>query len=214
MTVYNAAMDQRWRIETLCKHAAYVLQRTQYAGPQSARVREVPDVRTSRYYTTAGLLDRPSEMRGRTAYYGRRHLLQLVAIKRLQAQGLSLAAVQQKLHGATDATLKTLAGVTDDDVEAALAATEHQQPVPAAAETAAPRQRFWEQLPQQTFASPGELSTRPAVILPVGRGASLVLEGMTTERLAKLLPDLEGALQPLRAVLNQPNFGEPNDKQT
>src|SRR5690348_15034744 len=55
-----------------------------YEGQASARVRDVPDVRTIRYYTTLGLIDRPAALRGRTALYGRRHLLQLVAIKRLQ----------------------------------------------------------------------------------------------------------------------------------
>jgi hypothetical protein len=49
-------------------------------------------------------------MRGRVAYYGERHLLQLVAVKRLQARGLTLAAIQQRLAGATEATLRATAG--------------------------------------------------------------------------------------------------------
>jgi DNA-binding transcriptional MerR regulator len=75
----------------------------------SGRVREKPDVRTVRYYTTIGLLDRAAEMRGRTAYYSERHLRQLVAIKRLQADGLSLQQVQARLLGATNKTLRELA---------------------------------------------------------------------------------------------------------
>ena len=75
----------------------------------SGRVRDVPDLRTIRYYTTLGLLDRPAAMRGRTALYGARHLLQLVAIKRLQARGLSLAAVQERVVGLSDAALRRLA---------------------------------------------------------------------------------------------------------
>src|SRR6186713_2205469 len=122
MTVYNIGMKDLFRIENLCQQAAYVLQHTQYEGQESARVREVPDVRTIRYYTTAALIDRCSEMRGRTAYYSSRHLLQLIAIKRLQAQGLTLLEVQQKLLGATDAALKKLAGVTDADLQEAAAA--------------------------------------------------------------------------------------------
>ena len=86
-----------WRIEELSSLAERALEASSYQGPPSARVREVPDVRTIRYYTTAGLIDRPAEMRGRTAYYGRRHLLQLVAIKRLQEQGLPLVEVQERL---------------------------------------------------------------------------------------------------------------------
>ena len=74
----------------------------------SGRVRDVPDLRTIRYYTTLGLLDRPAAMRGRTALYGSRHLLQLAAIKRLQARGLSLAAVQERVVGISDASLRRL----------------------------------------------------------------------------------------------------------
>ena len=80
-----------------------------YEGVPSGRVRDVPDLRTIRYYTTLGLLDRPAAMRGRTALYGPRHLLQLVAIKRLQARGLSLAAVQERVVGLSDAALRRLA---------------------------------------------------------------------------------------------------------
>ena len=77
-------------------------------------MRNVPDLRTIRYYTTLGLIDRPAEMRGRTALYSRRHLLQLVAIKRLQARGLSLAQVQEQLLGASDAMLGRLANEAAD----------------------------------------------------------------------------------------------------
>lgn len=80
-----------------------------YPGQANGRVREVPDIRTIRYYTTLGLLDRPAQMRGRTALYGERHLLQLVAIKRLQAKGLSLAEIQPRVVGQTDTVLRRLA---------------------------------------------------------------------------------------------------------
>ncbi len=81
-----------------------------YEGAASGRVRDVPDRRTIRYYTTLGLIDRPAAMRGRTALYGRRHLLQLVAIKKLQARGRSLTEVQQELTGRTDRELARIAG--------------------------------------------------------------------------------------------------------
>src|SRR5256714_11998672 len=80
-----------------------------YAGQDSGRVRDVPDLRTIRYYTTLGLIDRPAAMRGRTALYGFRHLLQLVAIKRLQANNLTLAEIQRRLVGLTDAALRQVA---------------------------------------------------------------------------------------------------------
>jgi DNA-binding transcriptional MerR regulator len=87
-----------------------------YAGSPSGRVRSVPDRRAIRWYTTIGLIDRPAAMRGRTALYGERHLLQLVAVKRRQAEGRSLADIQAELAGATDATLRALAQVPGEAV--------------------------------------------------------------------------------------------------
>jgi DNA-binding transcriptional MerR regulator len=101
----NAA---RWTIAELSAQAAVALS-VDHAGPPDGRTREVPDSRTIRYYTTLGLLDRPAEMRGRTALYGRRHLMQLVAIKRLQARGQSLAEIQRQLIGLPPAALARIA---------------------------------------------------------------------------------------------------------
>ena len=100
---------KRWTLDQLGEEVACALERVDYVPSASGRVRAVPDRRTIRYYTTIGLVDRPSEIRGRTAYYGRRHLLQLVAIKRLQAEGLSLRRVQERLGGLDDAALAELA---------------------------------------------------------------------------------------------------------
>src|SRR5215470_5196198 len=97
-----------WTLDELCAQVALALA-VDYAGAGNGRVRDVPDRRTIRYYTTLGLIDRPAAMRGRTALYGRRHLLQLVAIKRLQAAGRSLAEIQQQLLGLSTAQLSQLA---------------------------------------------------------------------------------------------------------
>src|SRR6516164_257062 len=99
-----------WTLDDLSARVALALAED-YDGQPSGRVRDVPDRRTIRYYTTLGLLDRPAEMRGRTALYGRRHLLQLVAIKKLQACGQSLAEVQGTLTGQTDRALAQVAGL-------------------------------------------------------------------------------------------------------
>ncbi len=79
------------------------------ATQANGQIRSVPDARTIRYYTTLGLVDRPLEMRGRTALYGQRHLLQLVSIKRLQAKGYSLQDVQRLMLGLTDKELALIA---------------------------------------------------------------------------------------------------------
>jgi DNA-binding transcriptional MerR regulator len=67
------------------------------------------DERVVRYYASLGLVDRPLRREGREAIYGRRHLQQILAVKRLQAEGLSLAQVQRRLAGATGEDLQALA---------------------------------------------------------------------------------------------------------
>jgi len=99
-----------WTLGELADRVAGALS-SGYDGQQNRRVTEVPDIRAIRYYTTLGLVDRPAAMRGRTALYGERHLWQLVAIKRLQADGRTLAEIQRELAGAPDAALRRLAAV-------------------------------------------------------------------------------------------------------
>jgi hypothetical protein len=53
-------------------------------------------------------VDRPTEYVGGQARYGYRHLLQLVAIKLLQARFLPLGRIQQHLYGQPDAGLEAL----------------------------------------------------------------------------------------------------------
>src|SRR5262245_51750520 len=96
-----------WTIDELGRQVAEALA-VDYAGSPSNRVRDVPDRRTIRYYTTLGLLDRP-HLRGRLALYGTRHLLQLVAIKRLQAERMPLAQIQRTLLGLTNEELAKIA---------------------------------------------------------------------------------------------------------
>jgi MerR HTH family regulatory protein len=99
-----------WTLDELTERVGAALS-VGYDGQPSGRVRHLPDQRAIRWYTTIGLVDRPAATRGRTAMYGPRHLLQLVAIKRLQAQGLSLVAIQAELAGATDTQLARVAQV-------------------------------------------------------------------------------------------------------
>src|SRR5215467_3782838 len=105
-----------WTIDELCGRVALALS-VDYDGQASGRVRDVPDRRTIRFYTTLGLIDRPAALRGRTALYGRRHLLQLVAIKRLQANGLSLEEIQQHLLGLSDTVLARIAKIPTQPAE-------------------------------------------------------------------------------------------------
>lgn len=101
-------MVSTWTIAELTARVAAAL--ADDAGPDNRRIRAVPDERAIRYYTTLGLLDRPA-LTGRTAFYGPRHLAQLVAIKRAQAAGQSLAEIQRDLPTLDDATLTARSGV-------------------------------------------------------------------------------------------------------
>ena len=133
-----------WILEELVAQVAMALSAGDYGGAVNGRVRDIPDARAVRYYTTLGILDRPSEMRGRTAYYGVRHLRQIVAIKKLQARGWPLARVQQQLAGIEDGELARIAALSAEVSEA----KKEGQPVPAA-----PRSRragaFWTQPPHE-----------------------------------------------------------------
>ena len=102
--------DGPYTLEQLSERVADLLSQD-YDGQQSGRVRELPNGRTIRWYTTIGLVDRPLATRGRVALYGERHALQLAAIKKLQAQGLALAEIQERLLGVPDAKLAELADV-------------------------------------------------------------------------------------------------------
>jgi DNA-binding transcriptional MerR regulator len=113
-------MNECWRLEHLVQLAGQALSAAPYEGQTSGRVRNVPDARTIRYYSTIGVLDRPLEMRGRTAYYGRRHLLQIVAVKRLQARGMSLVNIQKNVAGADNSSLERWAALPAGFWEVAL----------------------------------------------------------------------------------------------
>jgi DNA-binding transcriptional MerR regulator len=103
-----SSSEPLWTISELGELVARALS-VDYTGQRNGQVRDVPDRRTIRYYTTLGLIDGPVEMRGRTALYGRRHLLQLVAIKRLQAAGRTLLDIQKQLLGLSTPALGRLA---------------------------------------------------------------------------------------------------------
>jgi DNA-binding transcriptional MerR regulator len=115
-----------WTLDELAQRVARALAADGVRAP-NARITAVPDGRIIRWYATTGLVDRPHGGRGRTARYGPRHLLQLVAIKRRQAQGCSLAQIQAELAGATDTMLRRVAAVPAellDEVAAGEAARE------------------------------------------------------------------------------------------
>ena len=139
-----------------------------YDGVRNGRVRDLPDVRTIRWYQSLGVLDRPTEFRGRAALYGRRHLLQIAVIKKLQASGLSLEEIQGGLPGRTDAELARALGMRLAEVDAVIAARVAARTAAAASGLEAalqPARRgsaFWKTRPTAASAPAAASAAAPA----------------------------------------------------
>jgi DNA-binding transcriptional MerR regulator len=222
-------VEPRWTLDELAERVDAALA-VDYHGQPSGRVRAVPDRRAIRWYTTIGLIDRPVAHRGRTALYGPRHLLQLVAIKRLQAKGLSLVAIQQELAGTTDTRLARVARIpvglqppapavpAEADAPATAApGSPHPQGVAVRAAAAGTRRTgFWRQRPAAVSAAasedvePAAAPAAPEVAtlqgLRLGDGATLLLEP-ARELDAADLDAIRDAARPLLAALRDRGLG-------
>jgi DNA-binding transcriptional MerR regulator len=125
-------MESLWTLPELVAEVATRI--AALPAPKNGQVRAVPDERTIRYYAAIGLLDRPAKMRGRTALYARRHVAQVVAIKRLQTMGRTLAEIQALWPTLDDATLARMSGVALDARPRAPARAGFWKRAPAASE--------------------------------------------------------------------------------
>lgn len=74
----------------------------------SERVAETVNERALRYYISEGLIDRPSDREGNAALYSYRHLLQILAVKRLQASYLPVKRIREIVPESTDQELKEI----------------------------------------------------------------------------------------------------------
>jgi len=160
-------VSEQWTLDELVGRAAQALATADVRVP-NGRVTQLPDARVIRWYATIGLVDRPAGMRGRTALYGPRHLLQLVAVKRRQAQGRTLAEIQVELTGATDATLRRVAALpmqlldeASDEAVIRLPRTAHKETAHRKTDAAplpdgADRRRFWSQPAAEAESSAGD----------------------------------------------------------
>lgn len=82
--------------------AAHVTALVDAAGirPTNASARAIPSARAVRFYVATGLVDHP-EGRGTAATYHYRHLLQLLAIKIRQREGLTLDGIRGEMRDLT-----------------------------------------------------------------------------------------------------------------
>ncbi|GAA4042527.1 helix-turn-helix domain-containing protein [Nonomuraea soli] len=188
-------MSETWTIGELAQQAADALGGGSPAA--NGRVREVPGERLIRWYTTIGLVDPPLTRRGRVARYGRRHLLQLVAVKRLQASGLSIAEIQAALAGAPDSVLAKVADTPPP--EAPLTDAPPAEPPPGATR-AAPR--FWTARPTTT-PSAAPATPTPLHGIKLTPHVTLLLEGATRTPTPHDIEAVLAAAGPLLEVLEE-----------
>jgi DNA-binding transcriptional MerR regulator len=220
---------QQWTLDELAERVDAALA-VDYSGQPSGRVRAVPDRRAIRWYTTIGLIDRPVAHRGRTALYGPRHLLQLVAVKRLQARGLPLVDIQRELTGATDTQLARVARLPASPASAGSplsAGSRDGGGSPPVAETPRAvagrvrRAEFWRGRAASFVAAPASTGPVARVGDPdeglevaalrgvrLGEGATLLLEPGRELDAADMRAILDAA-RPLLAALRERGLGQP-----
>jgi DNA-binding transcriptional MerR regulator len=80
-------------------------------------VRDAPDERTVRYYLAEGLLTPAEDKQGTASVFGYLHLLQLLAVKKLQAEHLPIRKIKELVGGRTERELERLLGADDKHKE-------------------------------------------------------------------------------------------------
>jgi DNA-binding transcriptional MerR regulator len=74
-------------------------------------VTSVPDERTIRYYMAEGLVQTPEERQGTASVFGYVNLLQLLTVKKLQAEHLPIRKIRELVAGKSEHELETILGV-------------------------------------------------------------------------------------------------------
>lgn len=90
--------------------AAEAALRSVGTSQEKATVAEYPNERTIRYYITEGLLDKAIKSKGVTSVFGYEHLLTLLVIKKLQADGLPISVIKTVMQDRSIDELENLLG--------------------------------------------------------------------------------------------------------
>ncbi|RUP06489.1 MAG: MerR family transcriptional regulator [Mycobacterium sp.] len=190
------------RLLTLPEFAAAAADAVQASGaaPDNRQAKAVPAERMVRYYTSRGLLPRPGN-RGRALTYGRTHLVRLVAIKRLQGQGLSLDEIAGRFATMSAEQLESLAAIPDSAMPPGLG-----DPEPAP-ETARAAGAFWRAVPDAVTAAVPEAGTEAEPAPVVTHLQAVRLSDTVTVLIDGPLPPLDSlrrAAAPLLDLLANP----------
>lgn len=111
-------MDMQSRLEKLrsakfvgasaLADAALELLRSSGIEQERGTVSDFPDERTIRFYLSEGLIDAPEERRGSASIFGYRDLLQLMVVKKLQAEHFPIRKIREIVAGRSEAELEEL----------------------------------------------------------------------------------------------------------
>ena len=102
VVLYQCPMPETFSLEELSERINAWCEEHDIA-PASGQAGDVVTERNIRYYRTLGLIDAPEG-----GGYGERHLLQLTAVRLLQAQGLPLRRIRELLYGRSLAELREI----------------------------------------------------------------------------------------------------------
>lgn len=102
-----ADQDTQWALDDFVEVANQLLPQFLPDGGAESRIQETVNARLVRHYSTNGLLDKPLKQ-GREARYTYRHLLQLLVLRRLLAEGYSSSAIGQLVSHKTNHNLEVL----------------------------------------------------------------------------------------------------------
>ena len=97
-------------VAELASEAAKILAESGLAQERGT-VSDVPDERTIRYYLTEGLVSPAEDKQGTASVFGYRHLLQLLAVKKLQAEHLPIRKIRELVESREVRDLERLLGL-------------------------------------------------------------------------------------------------------
>lgn len=162
---------------------------------QRGTVTSVPDERTIRYYLAEGLIQTPEERQGTASVFSYLNLLQLLTVKKLQAEHLPIRKIRELVAGKSEQELETLLGVrgpSGKKTEAKRYLESLLAPAPATppAEAAAPPPQHLDASPaswQRVEIEPGlELHVRSDYSPPATTGKTRSLLERAIHRLRRL----------------------------
>lgn len=96
-------------VKELAEAAGNVL-RHSTLSQERGTVADYPNERSLRYYMSEGLLAQPSGKQGLNSVFGYEHLLAILAIKKLQSEGVPINLIRTLIPGKTASDLESVVG--------------------------------------------------------------------------------------------------------